>query len=156
VFFERGEFTGMAQIPFRSPTVFNYYPPDYVIPGTSLAGPEFMLMTTGTSIARANFMNRFVFTDIPVAVSTNSPSGTTVDFSDLQALAVEDPTGNLLVDELNRRMLYGTMTPAMKASILPVVTSVAFSTPPTAAQSLSRARQAVYLVSTSTQYQVQR
>src|SRR5438128_736137 len=39
--FGRGEFNGMSQSPFRSPTVFNYFPPDYVIPGTSLLGPEF-------------------------------------------------------------------------------------------------------------------
>ncbi|HEX8638355.1 MAG TPA: DUF1800 family protein, partial [Pyrinomonadaceae bacterium] len=46
--------TNMAQNPFYSPTVFNYYTPDYVIPGTSLLGPEFNIMTTGTAIARAN------------------------------------------------------------------------------------------------------
>ena len=37
----------------NSPTVFNYYSPDYQIPGTTLLGPEFSLMTTGTAIARA-------------------------------------------------------------------------------------------------------
>lgn len=151
VIFQRGEFTGMAQIPFRSPTVFNFYPPDYVIPGTALLGPEFGLMTTGTSISRANFMNLFVFTTVPIPVALpDRPDGTSVDFSDLQALSAADSTGNLLVDELNRRMLYGTMTPAMKTSILTAVTAFASS------DTLGRSRQAVYLISTSTQYQVQR
>ncbi|MGI8884905.1 MAG: DUF1800 domain-containing protein, partial [Pyrinomonadaceae bacterium] len=40
--------SGMAQNPFYAPTVFNYYTPDYVIPGTALPGPEFNIMTTGT------------------------------------------------------------------------------------------------------------
>jgi uncharacterized protein (DUF1800 family) len=153
----RGEFTGMAQVPFLSPTVFNFFPPDYIVPGTAMPGPEFALMTTGTSIQRANFMNRFVFTNIPIAVSNpNSPMGTSLDFSDLQALVVADPSNNLLLDALNNRMLHGTMAPQMRNTIMTAVNSIAVSNPPTAAQTLSRVRQAVYLVATSSQYQVQR
>jgi len=149
--YARGEFSGMGQVPFLSPTVFNFFPPSYVIPGTAMLGPEFAIMTTGTSIQRANFVNRTCFTNQPIAVSTpNAPNGTSVDFSDLQALSTADSTGNLLVDELNRRMLHGTMSAAMKSTILTAVTAVASS------DSLGRARQAVYLVATSSQYQVQR
>ncbi len=147
----RAEFTGMGEIPFFSPTVFNFFPPDYVIPGTAMLGPEFAIMTTGTAIQRTNFVNRITFSNPPIAGgTTNSPNGTAVDFSDLQALSVADSTGNLLVDELNRRMLHGTMSAAMKSTILPVVTSVSST------DSLGRVRQAVYLVATSSQYQVQR
>ena len=167
VIFQRGEFQAMAQIPFRSPTVFNYYPPDFVIPGTALLGPEFALMTTGTAIGRANFMNRFVFNvvtptgGLPSVVpvqggGTDTPLGTALDLSDLQALAAADPSGNLLVDELNRRMLYGTMPDAMKTSILTAVTAVTMSPTPTAAQTLARAEAAIYLIGTSARFQVQR
>ncbi|MEQ1922284.1 MAG: DUF1800 family protein [Pyrinomonadaceae bacterium] len=150
VFFQRGEFTGMGQTPFRAATVFNYYPPDFVIPGTALLGPEFALMTTGTTISRTNFVNRFVFTAIPVAVSTDAPSGTTLDFSDLQALYLADTTGGTMVDELNSRMMHGTMSSSMRTAIL---NSLA---PITSTDSLNKVRQAVYLVATSSQYQVQR
>jgi uncharacterized protein (DUF1800 family) len=167
VIFERGEFQAMAQIPFRSPTVFNYYPPDFVIPGTALLGPEFALMTTGTAIGRANFMNRFAFNvvtptgGIPAVVpvvggTTNTPLGTSLDLSDLQALAAADPSGNLLVDELNRRMLYGTMPASMKASILTSVTAVTMSPTPTNTQTLARVGAAIYLIGTSSRFQVQR
>ncbi len=149
--YNRAEFSGMGEIPFFSPTVFNFFPPDYVIPGTAMLGPEFAIMTTGTAIQRANFVNRTAFTAIPIPVATpNAPNGTSVDFSDLQALSTADATGNLLVDELNRRMLHGTMSATMKSTILTAVTAVASSDP------LGRARQAVYLVATSSQYQVQR
>jgi len=147
----RSEFTGMGQIPFFSPTVFNFFPPDYVIPGTAMLGPEFAIMTTGTSIQRANFVNRMVYSSPPIAGgTTNSPNGLAIDLSDLQALSTADSTGNQLVDELNRRMLHGTMSAAMKSTILTAVTSVASTDP------LGRARQAVYLVATSSQFQVQR
>ena len=151
----RGEYTGMGQVPFMSPTVFNYFTPDYVIPNTSLIGPEFALMTTGTSIQRANFMNRMVFTApaIPIAPPTNNggnPSGLSVDFSDLQTLSAADSTGGLLLDELNSRMMHGTMSAQMKSTIQTAVTNIV------ATDTLNRSRQAVYLVATSSQYQVQR
>lgn len=148
--FARSEFTGMAEIPFLSPTVFNFFPPGYVIPGTAMLGPEFAIMTTGTAIQRANFINRTCYTSPPIGVSTpNAPNGTSVDFSDLQTLNVADNTANQLVDELNRRMLHGTMSASMKSTLLPAVTNVA-------AGDIGRVRQAVYLVATSSQYQVQR
>lgn len=153
----RGEFNGMAQIPFIAPTVFNFYPPDYGIPGTTLLGPEFAIMTTGTAIQRTNFINRFAFTVIPIPVSQpNSPTGLSLDFADLQALAAADTTNSQLLDELNRRMLHSTMTAQMKSTIQTAVNSITVSNPPTAAQTLSRVQQAVYLVATSSQYQVQR
>lgn len=145
----RGDFNGMSQIPFLSPTVFNYYPPGYVIPGTAMLGPEFALMTTSTSIQRANFMNTMVFNRINVALP-NIPNGTSIDLSELQALAAADPTGNQLMDALNWRLLHGTMSASMRSTILTAVTNIAST------NSLARAQQALYLVVTSSQYQVQR
>ena len=156
----RTQFNNMAQVPFMSPTVFNFYPPDYGIPGTTLLGPEFAIMTTGTAVARATFVNFLTFVNttagnapypIPIPVSVpDSPDGTSFDFSDLVALSTADGTGSQLADELNRRMLHGTMSPDMKVAIQTAVTSYG------ATAHESRVRQAVYLVATSSQYQVQR
>ncbi len=148
--YARGEFQGMAQIPFLSPTVFNFYPPDYAIPGTALLGPEFAILTTGTAIQRTNFVNRFIFTAIPITVSSNSPDGTSLDFSYLQTLSAGDPTGGRLLDELDRRMMHSSMPAQMKDTIRTAVINVS------AGDSLGRARQAVYLIATSSQYQIQR
>ena len=150
----RSEFNGMAQVPFRSPTVFNFFPPGYVIPGTSMLGPEFAIMTTGTSIQRANFSNRFFFTNPAIpGGTTDAPNGTSLDLSDLQALAQADLSGDLLLEDLDQRMLHGTMSETMRSTILTAVQAV-----PSVTQEdfLKRARQAVYLVATSSQFQVQR
>lgn len=145
------EFLGMAQVPFLSPTVFNFYPPDYIVPGTAFLGPEFALMTTGTSITRANFVNRMVMNATPIAVAApDYPTGTGIDIADLINLATIDPSGNWLVDELNTRMMHGQMSAAMKSTILPAVTAVSAADPTT------RTRTAIYLIATSSQYQVQR
>lgn len=138
----------LSQNPFNSPTVFNYYSPDYVIPGTSLLGPEFAIMTTGTSIARANVINTITFSRINVAEA--SPNGTAIDLAEWDALSTADPTGNRLLDELNYRLLHGRMTPQMRATILPAITSIAANNP------RARAQAAIYLVATSSQFQIQR
>jgi hypothetical protein len=138
----------LGQNPFNSPTVFNYYSPDYVIPGTSLLGPEFGIMTTGTAVGRANVVNALAYNQI--GVSDNTPQGTRVDLADLQAISTEDPSGNRLLDELNSRLLHGRMSAAMRAAILPAITVIPTSDP------LGRARAALYLVATASQYQVQR
>lgn len=146
-----GEFLGMSQVPFLSPTVFNFYPPDYVVPGTSFLGPEFALMNTGTAIQRSNFMNRMIMNATPIAVAVpDYPTGTGINIDDMIALATNDTSGNALLDELNRRMMHGQMSTAMKNTILPAITSIASNNP------TLRARTAIYLVATSSQYQVQR
>src|ERR1044071_36661 len=130
---------------FQSPTVFNYYPADYVIPGTTLAGPPFGILSTTTSLRRANFVNTILNNGI--AVSVNAPTGTQVPLTALQALA-SNPTA--LVDALDRLMMHGTMSPSMKTSIITAVSTVS------ATNTLSRARMAVYLVASSSQYQIER
>jgi hypothetical protein len=148
----RSDFNGMSQVPFLAPSVFNFYPPSYVIPGTTTNGPEFGLMTTNTTIQRANFVNTLVFNRIPVS-SPNILNGTSLNFTDLQTISTADPTGNLLLDELDRRMMHSTMSATMRSTILSAVTNI----PATTAENyLQRAKQAVYLIATSSQWQIQR
>jgi uncharacterized protein (DUF1800 family) len=144
------ETNAMGQVAFMSPTVFNFYPPDYIVPGTSFNGPEFSLFTTGSSIARINFVNSIVFNGIPINADRRVTAGTSLSFAELQALNESDPTGNQMMDMLNARMMHGTMSPQMRATILNVVQTVPEWAP------LLRAKRAVYLVATSSQYQVQR
>ncbi len=140
--------SGLSQSVFYSPSVFNYYSPQYIVPGAAIPGPEFGLMNTGTSIARANLVNTFVFSQ--VGTSESVPLGTSIDLTEMETLAADDPTGALLVDALDRKMLHSTMSSQMRTSILTAVTSI------TASNSAQRARQAVYLVASSSQFQVQR
>jgi uncharacterized protein (DUF1800 family) len=138
----------LGQFAFYSPTVFNYYPPDYVVPGPGLNGPEFAILTTGTAIARANFMNTIIFSR--VTVGANTLTGTAINLAEMQALAAADTTSNRLLDALNVKMMHSTMTAQNKATIMTAVNAVA------ATDSLTRARTAIYLIATSSQYQVQR
>lgn len=142
--------SGLGQSVFNSPTVFNYFPPDYVIPGTALLGPEFMLLTTGTSVSRANMMNTYVINNGLGVAAPDRPLGTMFDFAELQAIAAADTTSAQLIETLNQRMLHGRMPTAMRTSITTAVNIIPTTNPN------ARARQAAYLVATSSQFQVQR
>ncbi len=140
---------GLGQSAFQSPTVFNYYSPDYVVPGTTLLAPEFNIYTTGTSIGRANLFNTVSFSGVGVSLP-NTPNGTRANYNDLAAIAAADTTSNQLLDHLNVRMMHGAMSPLMKTTIQTAVNAVSSATP------LTRAQTAVYLIATSSQFQVQR
>ncbi len=129
--------------PLRPPTVFSYFPADYNVPGTDLTGPEFGILSATTSLRRANFISTILY--VGIAVNGNAPNGTKIDVAALQALA-----GNpqQLVSALNTQLMHGTMSAAMNASIVQAITSL---TDP-----LKRTRMAIYLVATSSQYQVER
>jgi uncharacterized protein (DUF1800 family) len=131
---------------FRPPSVFSYFSPGGVVAGTNgVRGPEFALFTTSTALRRANFVNTMAFSRI--AVSTNAPNGTSLDLSTLQALAANP---GQMVDALDALLMHGTMSAEMRQSIVDAVSAVAATNP------LKRARTAVYLVATSSQYQVER
>ncbi len=139
----------LGQDAFRSPTVFNYYSPDYIVPGTTLLAPEFNIYTTGTSIGRANLFNTFAFGQVNVSLP-DSPNGTKANYADLSAIAAADTTSSQLLDHLNVRMMHGAMSPQMKSTIQTAVNAV------TSSNLLLRAQTAVYLIATSSQFQVQR
>ena len=70
--------------------------------------------------------------------------------TELQAAFAADTSGNLMLDLLNRKMMHSTMSASMRSSIL---TSLA---PIVNTNTLAKAQQALYLVTTSSQYQIQR
>ena len=139
-----------GQIVFMAPSVFNYYPPDYLVPGNSFIGPEFALFTTGTAVSRVNLANTLVFNRINVNAERRVTLGTSIDFAEMRSFAESDASGNRLMEALNLKLMHGTMSAPMRNTILNAVLTVPASNP------LLRAQRAVYLVVTSSQYQVQK
>ncbi|MEO6394127.1 MAG: DUF1800 family protein, partial [Pyrinomonadaceae bacterium] len=141
----------LSQNVFNPTTVFSYYFPDYIVAASnpSVLGPEFGIMTTTTSLRRANLVNTFAFANVPIS-GTSGPNGTSIDLSELQNLSSQDATGALLVDTLNQKLMHGSMSAQMRTSILTAVTTVSSGNP------TLRAQTALYLVASSSQYQVKR
>ncbi len=137
----------LGQDVFNAPSVFNYYPPDYVVPGTSVLGPEFALQNASTAINRYNFANAFAFGTIPPLSTLPGATGTQPNWSALQRLAANPAS---LVAELNSLLMHGTMPAAMQATLSSAISQVP------ASDALTRAKTAFYLAITSPQYQVER
>ena len=144
----RAQANGMQQNLFTPPSVFNYFPPSYVIPGTTSLGPEFGIQDTITALNRANFVYQLVYGGGAAADATVTGStGTSLDLSSYQSSAANADT---LVQQLNQQLLHGTLSPLAGATIAQAVNAVA------ATDTINRVRMAVYLLASSQQYQVER
>jgi uncharacterized protein (DUF1800 family) len=128
----------MSQSLFNSGSVFNFFPPQSLIPGTTLNGPEFAIFNTATSLNRVNFINTLVYGKL---------SGTTtVDFTPV----INAGTPDQMVSWLNNLFLHGTMSSQMQSSIMTALGAVGST------DTTNQAKTAIYLVTSSSQYQVQR
>jgi uncharacterized protein (DUF1800 family) len=136
----------MGQDVFNAPSVFSFYPPSARIPGTTVLGPQFVLFSSLTSIRRANFVNRVIFSTIPTA-QPNRPNGTSIDLSAWDSLAANPDD---LIDKLDELLMHFTMSDSMWQTIRDAVSTIP------AANRRQRVRTAIYLIVTSSQYQVQR
>ena len=144
----------LGQNIFNPPTVFSYFPADFNLPGTDLFAPEFGILDTSTSYARANFINTLFLQNGGNGIAAslpNRPQGTQINFASFQALST---TPQQLVDALDARLMHGTMSTQMKASIVTTVTGITNANATT--QALQRTQTAIYLVASSSQYQVER
>jgi uncharacterized protein (DUF1800 family) len=128
-----------------SPTVFNFFSPYFVIPQNyfnpiqvGVVGPEFGIHTPQTAVIRANYVSTVVYGSLESSVATTLNSYT--------ALAASNPAG--LVDALNLRLMHGKMSSAMRTQIINAVSAYP------ASPALTRVQAAVYLILSSSQYQV--
>lgn len=148
----------MGQDVYASPTVFNYYPADYVVPGTELAGPSFGIFDATTYFTRANWTYNQL--SLGATCSGNvcgvnldptvvSSVGTKVDYTSLAAVAA-DPAA--LVDMVDNVLLQKSMPTFMRQQI---INAVAAYPSATAADRLNRARTAVYLTVSSPRFQTE-
>lgn len=135
----------MGQNVLHSPSVFNYFTPDYSIKGGTLLGPEFQLQTTANAPVRANFVD---------SATRNQYTGNGIDVSaTLTTLANMSTNPAQLVDQLDQQFMHGQMSAPMRQTIIDRVSALPSVT---TNDRTFRARTALYLVLSSSQYQVAR
>ena len=138
----------MDQDVFRPPTVFSYYSPDNRLAGSTLIAPEFAIQSTSTSLAHINIVYDFAYHRLPIDVR-NRPLGTWIDTTQFEPEAgvdTGDPTP--LIDDLNMRLMHGTLSPALYGIVQNAVQAIPDAT--------GRVREAIYLIASSSEYQVER
>jgi uncharacterized protein (DUF1800 family) len=139
----------LAQSALGAPSVFNFFEPGYVYPGTlaaaGLVAPEFQITTDTTAISAPNYYRGFVFN---TATGANAASVVTLNLAPEQALVGNVPA---LVDRLNLLIAAGQMTAPTRTRIINALNALPANTSP-----LERAQTAVLLVITSPDGAIQR
>jgi uncharacterized protein (DUF1800 family) len=144
----RGQSSAMGQTVFTPPSVFNFYPPGYALPGTSVLAPEFFLQDASTALARANFANQLLFNGGAAADPTvTNSTGTSVNLSPL--LASPPLSADALVEQLNTLLMHGSLSSPAQSLIATAVNAASTSDP------LAPLKTAAYLITSSSQYQVE-
>jgi uncharacterized protein (DUF1800 family) len=145
--FPRQAIEAMGEPIYTASSVFNFYPPNYVVPGLQTLGPEFDIDNAATALARANFVNSVIMQggakpDPTVTAST----GTSIDMTAFGATA--DPSA--MIAQLNQILMHGSFSSSASALVLNAVQAQSATDP------LAAVRTAGYLLLTSAQYQVER
>jgi uncharacterized protein (DUF1800 family) len=147
--FLRNVISAMGQEVFAAPTVFNFYPPSYALPGTGSLAPEFFIQNAATGLARSNFVNHLLFrSGAPADPTVKGSFGTMVDLSPFVG-ATPTPTGTL-VAQLSTQLMHGSLSSAAQGIIVSAVNLIP------ASDALGQVQAAAYLITTSQQFQVER
>ncbi|MEP6881529.1 MAG: DUF1800 family protein [Dokdonella sp.] len=159
---------GVAQAPLRAPSVFNFFKPSYLPPGEmttrNLLGPEFQLQTESVIANTANSSRGRSF-----GYDTSDSCDPGDDIGEVKvnhardlALAgsgnggVADPATRL-VDAYNTRFMSGQMSPFMRQALLAYLNPINSSwTDGVSDWRLWRIHTALYLITTSPEYMIQK
>ncbi|MBV6434389.1 MAG: hypothetical protein IANPNBLG_04641 [Bryobacteraceae bacterium] len=117
-----------------APSVFNYFSPFYRVNGQ--VAPEFQISTPSVALNRVNFIYRASRNGLGASVQ--------IDLAELERLAFDPPS---LVEALNQALMHGSMSAAMKSSILTALSATS--------DTRVRARNAAYLAGSASQFQVE-
>ena len=152
--------TEIGQAPLRSPTVFNFFRPDFQQPGEvedrGLVSPEFQIMTDTMVVSTPNLLFSFIFCDYTgsdACWASDDPQTMQVYEDRDAAIAASNPTQ--LVDDYNLLFMAGQMSPFMRNVI---VTRLNQLTEDDYGNDLGRVRvqHALYLIMNSPEYSIQK
>jgi len=127
----------LSEEPYRAGSVFNFFPPSYVIPGTTLNAPEFDIENTATSILELSLADSIV---------NNKISSFSVDLSATSTLGTMAANPTTLVNYLSMLFMHSQMPTNMQSTIVSTITPIT--------NNAQRARIATYLTITSSQYKI--
>lgn len=145
---------GLSQHPLRSPSVFNFYRPGYISPGSEsgdagLSAPELQIVNEGAALGFVNFISHYIMrrADDP----ENYP-GFRPDFTAEIALAEDVPA---LVEHLNVKLTAGQLSDLAKADIVDVVSTLIIDGDDADVERRKRAQTAILMVMASGAYAAQ-
>lgn len=155
-----GSAQALAQAPYKSPSVFNFYRPGYIAPGTEsgaagMTVPELQIVNASSTAGYTNFMSYFALAYPSDAREPLEATSFIPDYLEERQLA-GDPQA--LVDHLSLVLAYDSILPATRTNIVEAIDEI-----PLTSQfddeydgELMRIGMATLMVMTSPEYLVQR
>jgi uncharacterized protein (DUF1800 family) len=145
---------GLGEMPLRSPTVFWWFSPQYVPPGTNLASsnllaPEMQMTNVSTVVGYINYMED--------AIGGNSSSGPDL-FASYGAEIGLAATPDQLIYRLNLLLMAGEMSSSLQSQVLAAVNAIPIPTgdqSATYAAETSRVQTAIFLITASPDFSAQ-
>src|SRR5258706_1009053 len=165
---DTGNTSSLGQTPLHSPTVFNFFFPDFKFPGAlasaGITTPEFMLTSDTEVMFQMNFLYNGLMnngSNTNGLCSFSSGNGNIVmDLSPWMTQAFTPNAGvPALVDGLSSLLMGGQLSTTARTTIINYVantTNLPYFTPPTAAQMRERVKAAAYLLIVSPEFTVQK
>lgn len=149
---------GLGQAVFQAPSVFNFYPPDFPLPGsTTLVSPPSKLLTTGLAVLRSNLAYDWTIgaattrNEFAVNSAINGATGSSIDWSAWEALGTDI---DAMIDRIDYLLMNRQMSAAQKAALKSAATPITDATP--SLQARKRAQAMLYAVLSSPFFQVDR
>jgi uncharacterized protein (DUF1800 family) len=145
---------GLGEMTLRSPTVFNWFAPGFVPPGTSIAqaglvAPEMQMTDVTTVVGYLNYLQN--------AIGASATAGPDV-FSSYETEMSLAATPGALLDRINLLLMAGEMDPTLYGQILAAINSIPI---PTGDQNAinaalqNRVKAAIYLTMSSPSFSAQ-
>jgi hypothetical protein len=161
---DTGASSSLAQTPLNSPTVFNFFFPDYMFPGSlataGLTTPEFQLTSDATVACQMNFLAGGVLGNSGntngISSFNNGSGAIAMDLGPWMTPAYTSNAGIPgLVDALNSLLCGGQLEAAAKAQIVSFATTLPYTTP-SYVQMRDRVRAVAHLILASPDFTIQR
>jgi len=158
----------LSQTPMKAPSVFNFFRPGYVVPGgeskaKGMVAPELQIANESSVAGYITYMKNGIASGFG-RYQTNSGGVARYDVqlpfnlstsNEWYVLAQATDAGPL-IDQLNQRLMYGTMPAALRSEIETAVESITYSATPTDAQIKNRMWAAMLLTVASPEFQIQK
>jgi uncharacterized protein (DUF1800 family) len=146
----------LLEAALRAPTVFNFFEPTFVQPGTiaaaGLYAPEFEILNDSTAISVPNQLWTYIYSNRSGAfggATTVNPTETTIGFSWDNSMLALARTPQALVDQFNLVLAGGALSKSITDRIVTAITALPGSTTATyTTNDLERVRSAFYLTVT--------
>ena len=168
--------TNLAQTPMRSPTVFNYFLPDYQFPGTlqdnGLITPEFELSSETNVTRQANFLYGGIYgSHVSTGLTSFGSQDIMMDFGPWIGDITGAPAGtnywtntaNLraLIQQMSKLLMASSMSQAMEDAIYNYVSNTAtnyitYPASPSESQRRDRLRAILHFIATSSEFTIQK